>query len=99
MLAASVASAVYKADFMSDICYACDGTGDRCFLSAAPCRECGGTGWLDDEEEDENHPECLTCWDSGEVPTHDYESYFGAQMKPCPDCMKTLNGIGHGKLS
>lgn len=28
-----------------DICYHCDGTGERDFLSGARCYECNGTGW------------------------------------------------------
>mgnify|MGYP007100072634 CR=1 FL=1 len=38
---------------MGDICLACDGTGDRDFLSGAPCRECNGTGWRYEPDEDE----------------------------------------------
>ena len=45
---------------MSDICYYCDGTGERDFLSGARCHECNGTGWKDDDEpEDENR--CYWC--------------------------------------
>lgn len=32
---------------MDDLCYACDGTGERDFLSGASCLECNGTGWRD----------------------------------------------------
>lgn len=30
-----------------DICYDCDGTGERDWLSGAPCRRCDGTGLID----------------------------------------------------
>ena len=30
--------------------------------------------------------DCLTCRGSGRVTTEGYESYFGANYKPCPDC-------------
>jgi DnaJ-class molecular chaperone len=33
-----------------DICYACDGTGERCWLSGAPCFYCNGTGWIHQPE-------------------------------------------------
>ena len=51
--------------------------------------------WLNTPEEDR----CPCCDGSGEVPTMDYESYFGAMMKPCPQCHGALDGLGHGKLS
>ncbi len=35
-----------------DFCWACDGTGDRDWLSGAPCYKCNGTGWLEDHEAD-----------------------------------------------
>lgn len=38
-----------------DICYRCDGTGERDFLSGAPCYECGGTGWLEDRDPDDEY--------------------------------------------
>ena len=83
---------------MCDICPKCDGTGDRDFLTGARCWECNGTGIIEDCD-DEPMPECLVCWDAGEVPTMDYESYLGAQMKPCPACHGKLEGLGHGRLS
>jgi len=87
-----------------DFCYACDGTGERDFLSGAKCYHCDGTGWRDDFDEDldeylDDGPQCDVCGGAGDVPTADYESYFGAQMKPCPRCHGTLDGLGHGKLS
>lgn len=33
-----------------DFCYACDGTGERDFLSGAPCYDCNGTGWREELE-------------------------------------------------
>jgi len=36
---------------MGDVCYYCDGTGERDFLSGAPCHECNGTGWKEEEED------------------------------------------------
>lgn len=42
---------------------------------------------------------CDRCQGDGEVPTADYESYFGAMMKPCPKCYGKLDGLGHGRLS
>ena len=42
---------------------------------------------------------CDRCGGAGDVPTAEYESYFGAQMKPCPKCHGTLEGLGHGRLS
>lgn len=30
--------------------------------------------------------DCPRCQGSGEVPTADYESYFGQNYKPCPMC-------------
>jgi len=82
-----------------DICPACDGTGERCFLSGARCYECNGTGVREDTDPDESNVACYECYDSGEVPTADHESYFGAQMKPCPACCGKTEGLGHGKLS
>lgn len=35
---------------MSDLCYRCDGTGERDFLSGATCPDCNGTGWCDDAD-------------------------------------------------
>lgn len=51
----------------------------------------------DDPRDDPNW--CDYCWGAGEVPTLDYESYFGAMMKPCPQCHGKLYGTGHGRLS
>jgi len=51
--------------------------------------------WLNDPDEDR----CRECDGAGEVPTADYESYFGAMMKPCPRCYGRLDGLGHGRLS
>ena len=51
--------------------------------------------WLNEPDPDR----CPRCDGSGEVTTCDYESYFGAMMKPCPQCHGTLDGIGHGRLS
>ena len=53
----------------------------------------------EDCDEDDYLPQCVECGDAGEVPTFDYESYFGAQMKPCPKCHGKIDGLGHGKLS
>jgi len=36
-----------------DFCYACDGTGERDFLSGAKCYDCDGTGWIEEPEDDE----------------------------------------------
>ena len=54
-----------------------------------------------DEDYDDfiNGRSCDRCDGTGEVPTMDYESYFGAQLKPCPKCHGTLDGLGHGPLS
>lgn len=30
--------------------------------------------------------DCPRCQGDGKVPTADYESYFGAMHKPCPEC-------------
>lgn len=30
--------------------------------------------------------DCYRCHGSGRVTTEDYESYFGANYKPCPEC-------------
>lgn len=54
---------------------------------------------LDFEGDDPVGVDCDVCWDSGEVPTADFESYLGAQMKPCPKCHGKLEGLGHGRLS
>lgn len=43
--------------------------------------------------------DCPRCEGQGDVPTEYYESYFGAQMKPCPQCHGKLDGLGHGRLS
>lgn len=42
---------------MGDLCYHCDGTGERDFLSGARCYECDGTGWIEDRDFDEDPPE------------------------------------------
>jgi DnaJ-class molecular chaperone len=55
-------------------------------------------GPFDDEYEDDEHW-CPRCQGEGQVPTADYESYLGAQMKPCPECHRVTDGIGHGPLS
>lgn len=45
-----------------------------------------------DEEEDEanswdsDEPNCTRCGGSGKVTTDDFESYYGACYKPCPEC-------------
>lgn len=39
---------------MGDLCYHCDGTGERDWLSGARCYECDGTGWKDDPLDDED---------------------------------------------
>lgn len=49
--------------------------------------------------DDMEPPRCLRCDGEGQVPTMDHESYFGAQMKPCPLCHGVLDGLGHGRLS
>ena len=43
-----------------DFCYACDGTGERDFLSGAKCYDCNGTGWIEDLDEDDDP----TYWDA-----------------------------------
>lgn len=45
-----------------------------------------------DEDEDEGDPTrdpdwCDECEGRGKVTTADYESYFGANYKPCPKCV------------
>ena len=54
-----------------------------------------------DDMRDEFDPatDCHCCQGTGEVPTADYESYFGAMMKPCPVCHGTTDAVGHGRLS
>lgn len=46
--------------------------------------------WKDDDEcngyDEGEAPECLRCQGRGKVPTEDFESYFGADYKPCPVC-------------
>lgn len=47
---------------MYDLCYACDGTGERDFLSGAACYECNGTGMRPEEPEvDESDRFCPEC--------------------------------------
>lgn len=57
--------------------------------------------WEYDEFCDEYDPtvDCPRCRGAGEVPTADHESYFGTQMKPCPECHGRLDGLGNGPLS
>lgn len=57
--------------------------------------------WESEQFDDEYDPanDCPRCHGEGEIPTADYESYFGAQMKPCPQCHGKLDGLGHGRLS
>lgn len=46
-----------------DICWACDGTGERDWLSGARCYDCGGTGWIEDRElTDEERDELEDFW-------------------------------------
>lgn len=47
---------------MSDFCYACDGTGERDWLSGAPCFDCNGTGWREDRDEELTDDE-MDFWD------------------------------------
>lgn len=63
--------------------------------------DCDPYDWEEDEFRDEYDParDCGRCQGTGEVPTADYESYLGAQMKPCPQCHGKLDGLGHGPLS
>lgn len=44
--------------------------------------------WEEDQFVDCYDPDrdCGRCQGSGQVPTCDYESYFGEQYKPCPQC-------------
>lgn len=51
--------------------------------------------WCDDGCDDEydpftDHDWCNECQGEGRVPTLDYESYFGADYKPCPVCRGDL---------
>lgn len=55
-----------------DICPACDGTGERDFLSGARCYECNGTGWReypDDDDYYEDEPDWLSDVASDMPPT------------------------------
>lgn len=36
-----------------DICWECDGTGERCFISGARCLTCNGTGVIYEDDEPE----------------------------------------------
>ena len=53
-----------------------------------------------DDMRDEYDPanDCPRCQGTGEVPTCDYESYFGAMMKPCPVCHGKTEGLAQGVL-
>lgn len=42
---------------MGDLCYYCDGTGERDFLSGARCLYCNRTGWRDEPDEEEDYDE------------------------------------------
>ena len=44
--------------------------------------------WEEDEFVDYFDPftDCPTCQGSGRVTTEDFESYNGANYKPCPEC-------------
>lgn len=48
------------------------------------------------EEYDEDYDPCLDpdycdrCQGEGRIPTADFESYFGADYKPCPVCHGNL---------
>lgn len=44
-----------------DFCYACDGTGERNWISGAPCYECGGSGWREDDDEQPVEGSCERC--------------------------------------
>ena len=45
------------------------------------------TNPIDDQDEcDDREEECLRCGGEGRITTADYESYFGADFKPCPMC-------------
>lgn len=41
---------------------------------------------MDDDYDDQSDPPCITCGGAGKVVTMDYESYLGANYKPCPTC-------------
>jgi DnaJ-class molecular chaperone len=46
---------------------------------------------FDEDDEQDGDPEedpdwCPRCQGTGKVTTADYESYFGANYKPCPLC-------------
>ena len=47
-----------------DICYHCDGTGERDLLSGARCYECNGTG-IKPEPPDDEYP-CYWCDGTGD---------------------------------
>lgn len=43
--------------------------------------------WHEEDDSREDDPDCCPeCQGEGKVVTHDYESYFGANYKPCPVC-------------
>jgi RecJ-like exonuclease len=42
---------------MCEICWKCDGTGERCSISGALCWECNGTGLIEDPDDDEFYEE------------------------------------------
>ena len=63
---------------MEDICYFCDGTGERDFLSGATCHVCHGSGWIPDAEEpDESLRVCPRCKQS---------VYIRDDSTICDDC-------------
>lgn len=46
-----------------DICYACDGTGERNPFSGERCLECNGTGWREEREPEDLTDEEMQFWD------------------------------------
>lgn len=38
-----------------DICYYCDGTRERNPFSGERCLYCGGSGWIEDEDPDDEY--------------------------------------------
>lgn len=65
------------------------------------CGTCGKCFDFDPDDEDDGSDtaNCSLCHGAGDIPTADYESYFGAMMKPCPQCFGKTEGLGHGRLS
>ena len=45
-----------------DICYVCDGTGERNPFSGERCLACNGTGWREDRDEELTDDE-IQFWD------------------------------------